>query len=177
VLACLAACSTTTQVQTHINADASVNYGKYRTFAFSPPTTTLARMNPAARATVQSALTSGLAAQGITPSSTPDFVIVYHVTTADRSSVQEYNQWQYGFDKVNDGTGAGSFYTYGAFMGNEISETQYTQGTFIVDFVDARTRKMFWRGTSMGRVGTLQKNEQELTTGVSQMLAQFPPAR
>ena len=136
-------------------------------------------MDPSVRGIVQHTIAAGLSARGITPSENPEFVIVYHVTTADKSSVKEYNQWQFGFDKVKDyaGPGTGKTYAYGAFMGNEISETQYTKGTFIVDFVDVKTKKMFWRGTSVGQVGTRLQNEQELITGVNQMLAQVPSGR
>lgn len=102
-------------------------------------------------------------------------MIVYHIATSDKSSVKEYNQWQWGAAKVKHPAGGGSYYDYGASMGNEVKESQYMQGTLIVDFVDAKTRKSFWRGTSIGQVSTQQANSEEISTGVSQMLAQYPP--
>jgi len=174
----LGACSSTggSKIQTNVRSEPGLNFSKYRTYTFAPPPSTVAVIGHEGRATVQGALNAGLAARGITPSKTPDFVIVFHMTTADKTSVKEYNQWQFGWDKVKDyaGTGTGKTYAYGAFMGNEVAERQYTQGTLIVDFVDTQTKKMFWRGTSVGNVGTRQQNEAELSYGISQMLRSVP---
>ena len=66
-------------VQTQVQAEPSVNFSKFRTYAFAPPPATLANMNAAARAAVQNSLITGLAAHGITQSKTPDFTVVYQL--------------------------------------------------------------------------------------------------
>lgn len=162
-------------VQTSVNSNPAAPFPKYKTYGWSPPAASIAALSPTSRSVLEGSLSSGLAIKGITLSNNPDFLIVYHVSTSDKSSVKEYNQWQYGPNKVNDGSGAPSFYTYGAFMGNEVKESQYMQGTLIVDFVDAKTRKSFWRGTSIGQVSTQKANSDEIATGVRQMLDQYPP--
>src|SRR5450432_997950 len=156
-------------VQTSVNSNPAAPFAKYRTYNWSPPAASVAALSATSRSVLESSLSSGLAAKGITQSGNPDFIIVYHISTSDKSSVKEYNQWQYGASKVKDPAGGGSYYDYGAFMGNEVKESQYMQGTLIVDFVDAKSRRSFWRETSIGQVSTQQANSDEIGTGVRQM--------
>lgn len=52
---------------------------------------------------------------------------------------------------------------------------RYTEGTLIVDFVDAKTSTSIWRGTARGTIGSAQRNQQKIQEAIRKMLATIPP--
>jgi hypothetical protein len=52
---------------------------------------------------------------------------------------------------------------------------RYTEGTLIVDFVDAKTSTSIWRGTATGTIGSAQRNQQKIQETIRKMLATIPP--
>jgi hypothetical protein len=53
--------------------------------------------------------------------------------------------------------------------------TRYTEGTLIVDFVDAKTATSIWRGTATGTIGSAQSNQQKIQEAIRKMLESIPP--
>jgi hypothetical protein len=55
---------------------------------------------------------------------------------------------------------------------------QYEEGTLVIDFVDAASRKLVWRGTGSGALES-EPTPEETTRGidraVAKILEQFPP--
>ena len=71
---------------------------------------------------------------------------------------------------------------YGRPMGgySETRVSEYTQGTLIIDIVDAASNELVWRGSTEGRVRekkTPEEREKRIRDAVAAILAEFPPAR
>ena len=56
--------------------------------------------------------------------------------------------------------------------------TEYDEGTLIIDFLDAGTQRLFWRGTGTRRINhssSPQKSADTINRWVSEILKQYPP--
>jgi hypothetical protein len=51
---------------------------------------------------------------------------------------------------------------------------QYTEGTLIIDFVDAKTHKLVFRGLGQAAVGSQRSNANAIQEAVTKIVAQFP---
>jgi hypothetical protein len=151
----LAACS---GISTQVRVAPGTNLAAYRTFAWAPRsagfTDTLADQ------TIRSSLQQDLAQRGIMPAAPgelPDFLISYHTSAQQRTQVSP---------------GMGYPYYWG---GSFPYVTTYTEGTLIVDFADARTRQVFWRGTASAVLSHPQNPDpNKIATAVSKMIDQYP---
>ena len=77
------------------------------------------------------------------------------------------------------GFGVGSYGRHGGIAigtGNNIRE--YDEGTLTIDFVDAASQTLLWRGTGTQRYREFndpEKTSRDINTLVEKILAQFPP--
>jgi hypothetical protein len=53
---------------------------------------------------------------------------------------------------------------------------QYKEGTLILDFVDARTKKLVFRGVGTAVVGGPESNAAKIQEAVSKIVAAYPGA-
>lgn len=85
----------------------------------------------------------------------PDFVIAYYVTSKNKLSVQDY--------------GYGPPRWWGS---RNIQVNQYAEGTLLVDFIDARSNQVIWRGRA---VGTLEMKgvDKKISKSVEKLVKQF----
>jgi hypothetical protein len=114
---------------------------------------------------VRSALQTQLAQKGLTLATTapPDFLVAYHAKKEQK--VQVYpgggGYWGYGY--------------WGYGWGGYPDIETYTQGTLMVDFIDARTNKVFWRGTASGVLDHPDNPDiQKIDTAVAKLVQQYP---
>ena len=59
-----------------------------------------------------------------------------------------------------------------------VSEYRYEEGTLILDFMDAKTNKLIWRGAAkaeIDRVNTPGKKDKLIAEAVQKILKSFPP--
>ena len=52
--------------------------------------------------------------------------------------------------------------------------TEYTYGSLIIDFVDATSRELIFRGIGSAKVNTEEKNAAAINTVVSRVVAAIP---
>ena len=94
-----------------------------------------------------------------------NFLVRYHVIVKDKVDVRTYDSF-YGGRRY-----------YGANV-QSVDVHTYTQGTLIVDIVDAKTKDHIWRGSTHSRV-TPNLNPEEkmirLREAVAEVLKEFPP--
>ncbi len=114
---------------------------------------------------VKSALNRELNAKGITQApDNPDFLIALH---GSRESKVQVTDWGY------------SYGPFGRRIGeSRIDVSQYEQGTLIVDFVEAKTKQMIWRGTASRVLDpgvTPQDKERLINEAVIEIMKHFPP--
>jgi hypothetical protein len=171
VVCLIAACET---VSVTTDYDHSANFGKYKTYTLAPPSRGLI-MSPSARATFRDALRTQLAARGITEATgrKADLDIVPQVFIQRKVSVQQYTTWGYGYR----GGWPYRYGYYGMWRGAPMTYTdvnQYKEGTLILDFVDARTKKLVFRGVGTAVVGGPQSNAQKIQEAVSKIVAGYP---
>jgi hypothetical protein len=103
-----------------------------------------------------------MASRGYTLSaSNPDFLIAMHVTG---QQVIEVSDWGYTRGR------------YGG--GRNIDIHQYTEGTALIDFVDSRSKEMFWRGvvTAVAEPDSSpEAQEARFSEASKKLLEKFPP--
>ncbi len=119
-------------------------------------------------------LDQGLAAKGYTKSARPDFYIVYHITRSEQVQVSQYTDWGYG-GAYSYRYGRGHYSLWPNYPISYAQVTRYTEGTLIVDFVDAKTSTSIWRGTATGTVGNAQSNQRKIEEAIRKMLESIPP--
>jgi Domain of unknown function (DUF4136) len=169
----MVAFSSCSSVTVRTDHDPGTNFARYRTYAFGPPSQNALALTPSIRAQIESSLDQGLAAKGLHRSARPDFYVAYHVTTREQISVQTFHDWG------RWGHGGPGWNSYSLWRGSPTT-TSYvhrsTVGTLLVDFVDARTDRAFWRGVASGTVRGAGSNRQNVVDAVRRMSENFPPS-
>ncbi len=106
------------------------------------------------------AVNTQLATTGLTKDSTaPDMYIAYHTGTQQKTQVTDYG------------------YGYGRWGGNYDVST-YTQGTIILDFIDAKSKTLVWRSVATGALSSRpdpNKASEIMGDLVERMLKDYPP--
>jgi hypothetical protein len=98
---------------------------------------------------------------------TPDFLVGYHVALQGRMDATTVNTY-YGY-------GWGPW--YGAAYGNTYTR-YYEQGSLVIDIVDARQRRLVWRGTAeaeVDRSGSQERRDSQLREAINRIFKKFPP--
>ena len=94
-----------------------------------------------------------------------DFLVAYHWSTVARVEV--------------DYTGDGWFgHRYPGDSAFETTVQEYDEGTLTIDFLDAESQKLFWRGTGIRRIAKStrpQKSTEYTQKWVAEILKQYPP--
>ena len=94
----------------------------------------------------------------------PDFFIAEHLVKKDRVNV---TNWGYGYGP------------YGRYWGtNEVTVYQYEEGTLILDFVNAESKNLIWRGSAkadLDNAKTPEKRDMLIKASVKKILQNFPP--
>jgi hypothetical protein len=156
--------------------DHAANFAKYKTYALTPPSSGRT-MSPTSEAALRDALRAELASRGLTeaPGKRADLDIVRHVFVQEKISVQQWTDWGYGYH----GGWPYGFGSYGMWVGAPMTYTdvnQYKEGTLILDFVDARTKKLVFRGVGSAVVGGPESNAAKIREAVSKIVAGYPGA-
>jgi hypothetical protein len=114
---------------------------------------------------VKNAVNAELKAKGLMmTSNNPDFLIAEYHGKKDQLHIQ------------NMGHGRGS--RYGG-QPSGVSAYQFEEGLLILDFVDAQSKKLIWRGSAKAQVDyidTPEKSEKLINTAVKEILKKYPPS-
>jgi hypothetical protein len=164
----VASCATTMGVSSHV--ERGLDFSTYRSFSWGPsdalPTGDPRLDNdPVFKDHVQGAVEKQLAARGIElrTAGTPDLLIHYHANIRKRIAIDRRD---HAYD-----------YCSGA---NCPPETiTYEAGTLVLDFIDARTNRLIWRGWAQNSVEDTLHNRDKMARridqAVTQMLERLPP--
>ena len=148
--------------------DKQVNFENLKTYDWMP-VPEKATMDSLVVDRVKNAVNAELQAKGLTmTSNNPDFFIAEHLGKKDKVRV---TNWGYGY---------GSYGRYrGGYWGPQGVDTyQYEEGSLILDFVDAKSKKMIWRGVAKAQIddtNTPEKSEKLIDEAVQEILKNFPP--
>lgn len=87
-----------------------------------------------------------------------DFLLTYHIATRERLDIRDY--------------GTGYYWPYR--RGPMTDVYQYTEGTLIIDMLDAKTEKLIWRGWATRVIDKPSIPQQQLEKILGQIFNKFP---
>lgn len=167
----LAACASTPQIRS--DYDKSVDFSRYKTFAFIQPLATdQAGYSTLLTTQIKRAVQSELEARGYRyDPGTPDLLINFNAKAENKTTITQipvpfyyeyrgmlYSRWGgygYGYETIVD---------------------QYKEGTLNIDIVDASRKQLIWEGVAIGRVTpkALKEREARINAAVAEIFDQYP---
>ena len=168
---------------------ANVDFSKYRTFAWMDSDVKGTRnpvyYNQLATEQVENTVAAELAKKGLKQTTRrPDLLLGYHFFVEEKTRTVPNNVGgPYGFYGPYAGWGRWGYRGWGpGWWGNGFGNTQYTQetyeaGTVVVDMVDARTKRLVWRGAVQNAISDPTRISQNLAKQVERIVEQFPQVR
>jgi hypothetical protein len=140
--------------------DHAANFSQYKTYSWASVKT----QNGLWDDRVKDAVSSALAAKGLSPVSSGGDISVFAVETT---------QNQQTLNTFYDGFGG---WRWGGFGDATTTTETYKVGTLVVDLFGANTKKLIWRSSSSDTLSNkAEKNIKELDKGVQKMFDHFPP--
>lgn len=127
---------------------------------------------------VRASVEANLAALGLSPAKagdSSDVIIAYHYDVKDQFYVDSYHSFG----------GYAPWWHYHHFGGprgsvNDVDVRHYDQGVLIIDLIDARDNKLFWRGITERRIRknlTPEQRDTDINQLVTRILAEYPTAQ
>jgi hypothetical protein len=120
------------------------------------------------------AISREMDSRGYVKSDDPDLLINFNAILSEKTDIRTTTAPMYGgYYSYRRG-----FYdpwmSYG--YAQETSVSQYTEGTFNIDIVDARRKKLVWEAVGVGRVSQKAREELEerVNAGVAEYFKQYP---
>ncbi|WP_461138061.1 DUF4136 domain-containing protein [Spirosoma pomorum] len=164
-----------------VDKNNSVNFGKYKTYAWMDSDIKAGEnplyYNQLATENVENTMSKVLSEKGLKPvSARPDLLVGYHFFVEDKTRTVAapaspiygpyvgWGRWGYG------GWGPG----WWGFGGQQYYQEQYKSGTVVVDMVDAKSRRLVWRGSVENAVGNPAQIEKTLANQVEKIIEEFP---
>ncbi len=168
LLASIAGCSS---LSVNYDYDQNVEWGKFKTYGWmsapqrpSDPNSPL-QNTPLLEQRVHNSVDHEMQQRGITMADDPDILVVYHIGTQDKIQVTD---WGYRYSDY-----------YWGYGGRQIDVYQFTEGSLVIDLVDAETQNLVWRGTGTGVVDQSQKSPEEMqdraNNVIQKIMESFPP--
>ncbi len=99
-------------------------------------------------------------------SNSPSMLVVYHVGVQDKVQVTD---WGYRYSDH-----------YWGWGGRDIDVYNYEEGTLILDFIDAGTQELVWRGAGSVALDSSSdpgKSDELIRKVVGKIMSQYPPKR
>jgi len=166
--AALAGCSNLT---VNYDYDQNTDWAKYKTYSWmplTPPTTTptaAVANTPLLQQRIINSVDLVMKDRGIAESDSADLLVVFHVGAQDKVQVTD---WGYRYSDY-----------YWGYGGQQIDVYQFTEGSLVIDLVDAESKKLVWRGSGSGVVDQTQRTPEEMQQRmdgiVASIMKSFPP--
>ena len=169
LVALLSSCA---NVSLTIDYDRAADFSKYRSYGWAPALAAGQQRAPSIQDRIHRAVDAGLTAKGFTLSTGPAFIVSARYTTNQQIAVHRHTDW------AGAGVGAGKYNGIAAIPAHLMTDVdQFTEGTVSLDFIDAETHRLIWRGEGAIVVGTSAENARNAEEAVARLLARFPPKR
>lgn len=123
------------------------------------------------------AITIEMEKRGYTKSNNPDLLVNFNAILQDKTKVRTtsapppmYGGGYYGYRGASYGAWGGYGY------GTETHVSQYTEGTFNIDLVDAKRHQLVWEAVAVGKVTdeALANLEERVKNGVPKFFSLYP---
>lgn len=159
----LASCSS---VSVNADYDKKVDFSTYKTYAFYKTGIDKVEISDLDKKRILRSIDEAMTTKGFTKSETPDLLININ-TKAEK--VVNVNQFQTGF-------GYGWGFGWNPYVGMNSSVSTNTEGTLIIDFIDAKKKELVWQGEGTGYLTKNTDRKDENIKGfVNKIVAQYPP--
>ncbi len=165
-------CSTGVTISTY--CDRSAQFGKYESYALIAPARGQ-KLTALSEEALRNSLRSKLSAHGIreTSGKEADLDVVYHIAPTKELGSNLYSDWDFGY-QGGWPSGPGGFFS----MSPEVATTyndgnRYLEGTLILDFVDARKKRLVFRGAATSANRDLLENTR-IREAVAGIVAAYP---
>jgi hypothetical protein len=163
-----------TSIQTNYDYDVNANFESYRTYDWMPVPVgdsggarEARERNDLLDERIRTNVDAQLQEKGLAlDKNTPDLLVVYHVGLKDKVQVTD---WGYRYSDY-----------YWGWGGRDIDVYNYQEGTLMLDFIDASTKKLVWRGAGSVAVDsetTPEKSNELVRKVVGKILSKYPPKR
>lgn len=112
--------------------------------------------------------------RGYTKSDNPDLLVNFNAILQEKTDVRTSPAPMYGGYYGYRGGFYDPWMGYG--MATETTVSQYTEGTFNIDLVDAKRKKLVWEAVGKGRISQkdLEELEERVNAGVPKFFAKYP---
>ena len=113
--------------------------------------------------------------RGYTKSNNPDLFVNFNAVVQDKTKItQSPSTASMGGYYGYRGSRYGAWGGYG--YGTETRVSQYTEGTFNIDLIDAKKRQLVWEAVGVGKItdSTRENLRQKVMAGVPQYFALYP---
>jgi hypothetical protein len=168
LLVALSGCSS---LSVNYDYDQNVEWSKFKTYGWmdvskrpSDPNSPL-QDTPLLEQRVHNSVDYEMEQRGITMGDNPNLLVVYHIGTQEKIQVTD---WGYRYSDY-----------YWGYGGRQIDVYQFTEGSLVIDLVDAETQNLVWRGTGTGVVDQGQKSPEEMQARanevINKIMKSFPP--
>lgn len=120
------------------------------------------------------AITREMEIRGYTKSDNPDLLVNFNAILQEKTDVRTTPAPMYGGYYGYRGGFYDPWMGYGYAQETHVS--QYTEGTFNIDLVDARKKKLVWEAVGTGRISQkmLDELEERVNAGVPKFFAKYP---
>ena len=162
-------CSPITSVS--YDYDRQVDLAGLRTYDWLPTPAEMEERVGLMIARIKKAVNAHLKAEGLSVmKESPDFLVAMHFVESDKLRITGWGS--YGPYR--------RYYYYDApFYSGSVYSYYYQEGTFVLDFIDAESNKLIWRGTakaSLGKEQTPENLDKIVNEAVKKILQNFPPS-
>jgi len=155
--------------------DPSADFSQYKTFNFfedaGPENTNYQSFFSKY---MVAAITREMELRGYTLSDDPDLLVNFNAILREKTDVRTTPAPSYGGYYGYRGGFYDPWMGYGYAQETHVS--QYTEGTFNIDLVDARKKKLVWEAVGTGRISQklLEELEERVNAGVAKYFAKYP---
>jgi len=169
-------------ISVHVRYDPKVDFSDYKTFDWIPRPE---KDNPAAdvvpgfREKVRLTLERLLAERGITPApegSQADLHVAFYFHISQHSRAWWVSNWGYPYYPWVGYWGYRWDPWFDPWSPGWVEVVSYDVGTMVVDVVEAKTKRLVWRGWGRG-VTDPQAPDQKLLEAVRRIMNRFPPSQ
>ena len=171
IIAFASACSSGPNIRS--DYDHTVDFGQYETYNFfSDAGNDGANYQSLFTQYMLEAIEREMESRGYRKTATPDLLVNFNANFQDKT-------------KVTTSPSMGGYYGYrggyyggwgGYGMGTDTHVSQYTEGTFNIDLVDAKQKQLVWEAVAVGKVSEkdIENLQQRVNEGVPRFFALFP---
>ncbi|MGN6394437.1 MAG: DUF4136 domain-containing protein [Mucilaginibacter sp.] len=181
LIACLWGCGS---YQYYAIQSDKASFNKYRTFAWLPVPDSSRNYNDIADEKIKDEVTAGLEKRGLSlQTGEPDLLVRYTIQVKDRTRTYNYPTYVYRPGVAYVGVARnryGRYFYYSiarpfpVYVGTDIVEATYKEGTLIIDLIERKNHQVIWRGYGVGDVDNPERAINDIPEVVENILKKLP---